>query len=194
MPAANQLQCGFTLAHAAVARNQHAHAVYRYQNAVARYARSEAAVGVVDGGEEELRRHHSGLIDGDIARGGGFQQLFRRMHPAADDDAGNVEGEVLFEHLTAYFRFKVLQIRHFDLADDLWTLKWEIFIEAAELHTRTVQVGGADIPFRLRGRGQHRQLKRLGKVGCPCTIGNLLNTMQNQSKRIRWIYRATPSS
>ena len=133
---------------------------------MARYARSEAAVQVVDGGEEELRRHHSGLIDGDIARGGGFQQLFRRMHPAADDDAGNVEGEVLFEHLTAYFRFKVLQIRHFDLADDLWTLKWEIFIEAAELHTRTVQVGGADIPFRLRGRGQHRQLKRLGKVGC----------------------------
>ena len=174
MPALDQLQGGFALAHAALAGQQHAHAVHIHQHAMPRDPGRQAAVEVGDGGEGKLGGEHVGLVDGDVPRLCGFQQLRGRGHAPADDHAGQVVGEILLQHGAARLGLKVFQVGHFHLADDLGPLEGKVFIKAAKLHAGAVEVGGADVPFRFGGRGQLCQLQRLGK---PCCLNHAFSSL-----------------
>ena len=104
-----------------------------------------------------------------------FEQLGRRLHAAADDDTRDAVGEEAFEQLAALLGGTLVQVGHFDLADDLGTLEGEKLIEAAELHTGAVQLRRTDVP-RVVGRGYQalqaeRLLEILGVYHCMTSPG-----------------------
>ena len=164
MAALDQLQRRFAFAYAAAAGDQHAHAVYLQQHAVQRFARSQALAHVDDGVHEETGGYYVRLENRYVVLLGQGDQLLRRAHAAAQDDARDGIGKELAQPRHPNLGLQRFQIAHLRFADDLRTLHGEVFVVPGKLQAGTVQVGRFDRPFIFGGGAQRGKRQRLDKI------------------------------
>ena len=143
--ALDELERRLALAHAAVARDEHALAEHLDEHAVLRQPRGEIARERGDEVGHELRRVLAHEKEVAVVLFGHLQALGKRIHAVADDETDDVVAHELLKAFAPLVGGQRLEIRALDAADDLHPLGVEVVVKPGELQPRAVDVGGADL-------------------------------------------------